>query len=195
MPVFETHFKILNSCLLYIQHVVTTLYGPWKLKNLTFLTVKETLHTNLLRTMIISRVNKNYYYTVTLFLGHVLPFVSCSFVFPLLHWSIPGFKIRMYFFKTKNSGRILKAFCVLWTSVTFSSTRMYFAWRSHSLIHFFVLFFSITIQKEKICVKKNKQYSVKLRDFFFSYFISDGHKIFKRLNIYQSGITMNISNT
>ena len=79
MPVFETYFKILNSCLLYIQHVVTTLYGPWKLKNLTFLTVKETLHTNLLRTMITSRVNKNYYYTVTLFLGHVFPFVSLYF--------------------------------------------------------------------------------------------------------------------
>ena len=126
MPVFETHFKILNSCVLYIQHVVTTWFRPWKLKNLTFLIVKETLYTNLLRTMIASLVNKNYYDTVILFLGHVFPFVSCSFVFPLLYWSIPGFKIRMYFFKTKNSGRILKAFCVVWTSVTFSSTRMYF---------------------------------------------------------------------
>ena len=181
--------------MLYIQHVVTTWSRPWKLKNLTFLIVKETLYTNLLRTMIASLVNKNYYDTVILFLGHVFPFVSCSFLFPLLYWSIPGFKIKMYFFKTKNSGRILKAFCVVWTSVIFSSTRMYFAWRSYTLIHFFVLFFSITSQQEKICVKKKQTILGQAAWFFFSYFISDGHKIFKRLNIYQSGITMNISNT
>ena len=125
--------------------------------------------------------------------GSCFPF--CLLVFPLLHWSIPGFKIRMYFFKTKNSGRILKAFCVVWTSVTFSSTRMYFAWRSYTLIHLFVLFFSITSQKEKICVKKKQTILGQAAWFFFSYFISDGHKIFKRLNIYKSGITMNISNT
>ena len=79
MPVLETHFKIFNLLyFLYIQHVVTrnqfTSFKIWKLETLAFLTVKESLYTNLLRTIISSFINKNYYYIVILFL---LYFPSC----------------------------------------------------------------------------------------------------------------------
>ena len=59
------------------------------------------------------------------------------------------------------------------------------------LIHYFVLFFRILIQKEKFYVKKknNTQSSSMI---FFPHFMTDGH-YFKWLIIYQSGITMNIN--
>ena len=95
MPVLETHLKIFSSCFLYIQYVVTrnkfASFRAWKLDTLTLLTVKENLNTNLLRTIISSLVNKNYYYAVILFLCYVFHFASKGFVFPLLCWSIPGF--------------------------------------------------------------------------------------------------------
>ena len=78
IAVFETHFKIFNSCFLYIQQVVTRnkfiSYRPRKLMTLNFLTVKENLCTNLLRTIVSSLVNKNYYYIVMLFLCYVFLF-------------------------------------------------------------------------------------------------------------------------
>ena len=44
MPMFETHFKIFNSCFLCIQQVVArnkfTSFRPWKLETLTLLTAK-----------------------------------------------------------------------------------------------------------------------------------------------------------
>ena len=59
------------------------------------------------------------------------------------------------------------------------------------LIHYFVLFFRILIQKEKFYVKKknNTQSSSMI---FFPHFMTNGH-YFKWLIIYQSGITMNIN--
>ena len=39
------------------------------------------------------------------------------------------------------------------------------------LIHHFVLFFSISSQKNKFYVKKEKQFSVKLHDFFFVFYV------------------------
>ena len=72
----------------YTQNVVTrnkfTLFRPWKLENLTLLTVKENLYTNLLLTIISSLANKNYYYIVISFLCYVFCFASKGFVFPLL---------------------------------------------------------------------------------------------------------------
>ena len=61
-----------------------TSFRPWKLETLTLLTVKENLFTNLLRTIISSLVNKNYYYIVILHLCYVSPFVSKGSVFSLL---------------------------------------------------------------------------------------------------------------
>ena len=61
-----------------------TSFRPWKLETLTLLTVKENLYTNLLRTKISSLVNKNYYYTVILFLRYDFPLASKGFAFPLL---------------------------------------------------------------------------------------------------------------
>ena len=125
MPVFETHFKIFNSCFLYIQHVANfkfSSFRPLKLETLTLLTVKENLYTNLLRTIISFHVNKNYYYIVILFLCYVSPFISKGLVFPLLRWGIPGFYIRTYFFflKKRNSRRFLEAYCVEWINITYS---------------------------------------------------------------------------
>ena len=62
------------------------------------------------------------------------------------------------------------------------------------LIHHFVLLFIILSQKEKLLCQRKKQYSVKLHD-FYSYFMSNKIYILKRAIIYQSGITMNMSNT
>ena len=62
------------------------------------------------------------------------------------------------------------------------------------LIHDFLLLFIILSQKEKLLCQKKKQYSVKLHD-FYSYFMSNKIYILKRAIIYQSGITMNMSNT
>ena len=62
-----------------------TSFRPWKLEDLTLITVKESLHTNLLlRTIISSVVNIKCYYIVILFLCHVFPFASKGFLFPLL---------------------------------------------------------------------------------------------------------------
>ena len=61
------------------------------------------------------------------------------------------------------------------------------------LIHHFVLFFSILSQKKEILGQKQKQYSVKLLDCFCILCRMDIY--FKRLVIYESGITMNITKT
>ena len=48
IAVFETHFKIFNSCFLYIQQVVTRnkfiSYRPRKLMTLNFLTVRKSMY-------------------------------------------------------------------------------------------------------------------------------------------------------
>ena len=83
------------SCFSYIQQVMRrskfTSIKPWKLETLILLTVKESLFRNLLRRIVSSVVNKNYYYVVILFLCYVFPFASEDFVFPLLRWIINGF--------------------------------------------------------------------------------------------------------
>ena len=61
-----------------------TSFRPWKLETLTPLTVKENLYTNLLRTLVSSLVNKNYYYIVILFLCYVLPFGTNVLLFDVL---------------------------------------------------------------------------------------------------------------
>ena len=83
----ETDLTIISSCFLYILQVVTRnkfIYF-WLLKrdNLTLLTVKENLYTNLLRTIISSLVNKNYYYIVTLFLRYAFLFCLSGFCISL----------------------------------------------------------------------------------------------------------------
>ena len=98
MPVFETHLKVINSCFLYIQQIVTrnkfAEFWRWKLETLDLLTVKENLYMNLLWTIIYYLVNKIYYYIVILFLCYVFPFASEDFVFPLLRWIILDFEIE-----------------------------------------------------------------------------------------------------
>ena len=62
------------------------------------------------------------------------------------------------------------------------------------LIHHFVLLEYPQSKREILC-QKEKQYSVKLHDFFFFCILCRMNIYFKRLIIYQSGITMNIRNT
>ena len=112
-----------------------------------------------------------YYYTVILFLCHVFSFAFWGFVFPLLHWSIPEFWIRTYFFKIKNFRRIFTAFCVGWTNLIYSLTQMYFYLM---FLHFNTPFFIILQyhqSKREILSQKKKQYSVNLHDFFFVFYV------------------------
>ena len=64
-----------------------------------------------------------------------------------------------------------------------------FIWRFYNLIHHFVLFFSILSEKGKFYIKRKSN----TREIFFRLLFRVN--IFKRLIIYQSGITINISNT
>ena len=61
------------------------------------------------------------------------------------------------------------------------------------LMHHFVLFFNIRSQKEKFYVKRKN--NTQLNCMIFFHILCRMEIYFKRLVIYQSGITMNISNT
>ena len=75
----------------------------------------------------------------------------------------------------------------------FLSTHVLLFYALTILILHFVLFFSILSQKNEIFCQKERQCSVKLHDFFRILCRMDIN--FKRFIIYQSGITINISNT
>ena len=60
------------------------------------------------------------------------------------------------------------------------------------LVHHFVLFCSILSQKKRSFMSKRKPIVSQAPRFLFVFYVG---WTFKRLNIYQSGITMNISNT
>ena len=63
------------------------------------------------------------------------------------------------------------------------------------LMHHVVLFFSIFCQKNKIYVKKKNNTLSSCKTFFFVFYVGWTYILFKRLIIYQCGITMNIINT
>ena len=146
------HFsKFLIHVFFYIQHIVTrnkfTLFNPWKLETFTPLTVKENLITNLLRAIISSLVNKNYYYIVILFLQFVILFVSKDLLFPLLRWSMPEF------WKIWKNWKIFQSIlCQMDKYNLFLSTNILLCYVLTILIHHFVLFFSVLSQKNKFYV-------------------------------------------
>ena len=123
MPVLETHLKIFSSCFLYIQYVVTrnkfASFRAWKLDTLTLLTVKENLNTNLLRTIISSLVNKNYYYAVILFLCLFSILPPSVLYFPCYVEAFLDSKLELNFSRKKKSRRFFKEYCVRWTNVTY----------------------------------------------------------------------------
>ena len=129
---------------LLIQHVVTrnkfTLFRTWKLG--TFTLQSKKLYANLLRTRDSSVVSKNYYYIVILFLYYVFSFASKGFVFYLLRWSIPGFSIRTYFLKIKFP-KHFQSIRRMDKCNLFLSTNVLLFYVLTTLIHHFVLFFSI----------------------------------------------------
>ena len=86
MPVFETHFKVLNSWFLYSQHVMTrnkfTSSYALEARDLYFSysQVKFVYEFTIVSFLVL----KNYYRTVMLFQCYVFPFTFKDFVFPLL---------------------------------------------------------------------------------------------------------------
>ena len=194
MPVFETHLKIYITCFLYIQQVVTrnnfTQFRSWKLETLTLPTVKENLYMNLLRTIVSSFVNKNYY-VVTLFLL-CFPFCLRGFCISLAtlkqHWIL-----NQNIFKKKIPKNFQHILCRMDKWNLFLSTNVLSFNVLTILIHHFVLFFSILSQKEKFYVKRRN--NTRSSYMIFSRILCQMDIFFKRLSIYQNGITMNISNT
>ena len=124
MSVLETHLKIFSSCFLYIQYVVTrnkfASFRAWKLDTLTLLTVKENLNTNLLRTIISSLVNKNYYYAVILFLCLFSILPPSVLYFPCYVEAFLDSKLELNFSRKKKLRRFFKEYCVRWTNVIYS---------------------------------------------------------------------------
>ena len=120
---------------------------------------------NLLRTIFSSLVNKIFHYIVMLFLCYVFPFASKDFVFPFLRWILLDFELECIFKKTSKI--IQSVLCRMNKRDLFLSTNVLFFDAVTILIHHSVLFFSILSQKEKFSVKRKKEFSVKLHDFFF----------------------------
>ena len=149
---------------------------------------------NLLRPIFSCLVNKIFHYIVMLFLCYVFPFASKDFVFPLLHWSIRGFKLERIYKKKSQRFFILcrmEKLDLLW-----GTNVLLFDVLTISIGHF-VLFFSILSQKKKkkkVLSQKEKQYSVKLLDFFLHILCLDFFlHILCRMDIYFTWGAHNLS--
>ena len=170
-----------------------TSFRPWKLE--TLLTAKACLYTNLLRTIILLLVNKNYY-IVIIFLSYVSPFAYKSFLFPLLRWSIPELdsNLERIFSKTKKK-KFLKIIqnilCQMVKYNLFLSTNVLLFDVLTILIHHFMLFFSSLSQKKEFYFKRKNNTKSSCMIFFLR-ILCRMDIYFKRLIIYQMGITMNI---
>ena len=157
---------------------------------------------NLLQPIFSSLVNKIFHYIVMLFLCYVFPFASKDFVFPLLHWSIRGFKLERIYKKKSQRFFILcrmEKLDLLW-----GTNVLLFDVLTISIGHF-VLFFSILSQKKKkkfyLKKKNNTQSSCLIfffifyvLIFFFIFYVGWTYILLEGLIIYQNGIAMNISN-
>ena len=138
---------------------------------------------NLLRTIIFSLVNKNYFfYLVILFVCYVFPLASKGFVFPLLRWIILDFELERIFKKIPKIFQSILCRMDKWN--LFLSTIILLFDVLTILMQHFVLLFSILIKKRNFRSKGNNSQSSCMMDIYF-----------KRLIIYQSGITINMSNT
>ena len=132
------------------------------------LTVNENWYMNLLRPIISSLVNKNYY-VIILFLRYVFLFASKDFVFL-------NFKLeRMFKKKRKKIQKIFQSiFCRMDKLDLFVSANVLLFDVLTIWIHHFVLFFSILSQKSKFYVKKkNNTHSSCM--IFFPYFMLGEH--------------------
>ena len=116
------------------------------------------------------------------------PFASKDFVFPFLRWILLDFELECIFKKTSKI--IQSVLCRMNKRDLFLSTNVLFFDALTILIHHSVLFFSILSQKEKFSVKRKKEFSVKLHDFFFFHILCRMDIYFRRLIVYQSRITM-----
>ena len=111
-----------------------TQFRPWKLETLIFLQTKKTC---ILRTMISSLVNKNYYYIVILFLCYVF-----------LRYIVSDGQMKL----------IVNHKCT-------------FIWCSYHFNTPFCVILQYPQSKREILRQKEKQYSAKLHDFFFLFYV------------------------
>ena len=141
---------------------------------------------NLLQTITSFFVNKSYYYIVILFLCYDVPFFPLRILcFPHYVELSLGFKlelIKKVFFQSTLC-RMDKWNLLLITNVLLFDV-------ISILIHHFVLLFNILSQIEKFYVKRKINTQSSCMIFFRILYRMDIY--FKRLVIYQSGITMNI---
>ena len=108
---------------------------------------QRNLYTNLLRTIISSIVNKNYYYIVILFLYYVVPFASKGIAFPLHVEGSLDSKFERFFFK-KNFPKIFQSILYRMDKFnSFLSTALLLFDVLTILIQHSVLFFTILSQK------------------------------------------------
>ena len=174
-----------------------TSFRPWKIELLTLLTVKENLYKNLLRTIISSLVNKKNYYFV-----HIIPVMIPLLPLRVLYFpfyvevSLDSKSERIFSTKKKKK-KFPKIFqsilCLMDKCNLLLSTSILLFDVLSILIHYFLLFFNISSQKKKFYVKRKNNTQSSCMVFFEILCRMDIY--FKRLIIYQSGITMIINNT
>ena len=98
-----------------------------------------------------------------------------------------------FFKKQKQSRRFFKAYCPGWTNVTYSKAQMYVYWcSSHFNTPFCVI---LQYPQSKKCFMWKRKTILSQAAWFSFRILCRLDIYFKRLIIYQSGITMNISNT
>ena len=151
------------------------------------------LVSELTTSIIFSFVHKNYCYIVILFLCHVFPFASKDFVFPLLLWSILGFKLERTFLKKKNPKDFWKYF-VSDGQMEFSPKHnCTFIWCSYQFNTRFCVILQLSLVKKRNFMSKGKTILQSSCIIFFR-ILCRMDIFFKMLIIYQNAITMKISN-
>ena len=123
----------------------------------------------MLQTIILSFVNKNYYYIAILFLCYVFLFTSKDFVFSYFVEVSLNFKLERILFLKKNSPKVFQCMSCrmdIW-NLFFSTNVLLFNVLTIS-IRRFVLFFSILSQNKKFYDKrKNNTQSSSMVLFLF----------------------------
>ena len=146
---------------------------------------------NLLRPIISSLVNKNYY-VVILFQCYVLIFASKDFVF--LDFKLERMLKKKKKKKKKKLKIFFKAYFIGWINWTYSLARMYFYLMFLPFEYTILCYSSVSSVKKVNFMSKRKTILIQVAWFFFHILCWVGI-YFKRLINYQSGITINISNT
>ena len=128
----------------------------------------------MLRTIIFSFVNKNYYYIAILFLGYVFLFASKNFVFSYFVEVSLNFKLERILFKKKTLQRFFNACRVGWTYGTYSSAQMYFYLMFLPFQYAVLCYSSVSSAKIRNFMINGKTILIQAAWFFF-YFMLNEH--------------------